>query len=857
MSRVTTNLWVYVQPVACLLLVALIITHVEAKPIIYAQPAHQSPVRGQPDDLLLLPGYGFAADDVVVYQRIEGAIAPAMGVAPVVSYQHLPYSLTIRLPEIMAADGTYVLWVRSAQGEWSNGVLINDARPLWFSPAFLYASQPVAALPRTLKVIGRNLQPAPGAVTRVRLIGPQVYVLPVAAVAIESRLGEHVAEVSLPAQLLPGKYRVEVSRDGDSWVGVSNQSLQVHNDAKPKQTFTITDAAYGSCQADDDRDDASCLLKAITAAAKVDGVVQLGKGQWDLRDAHAPGIAAGIGLTLPLNVSLRGAGKEFTTLVRHAQWSTDTQRPAFTLLGDNEISGFRFKDSQRYTHRKQAAPFIQLGSTRATNQQAISNVVITNNIFDKVMLAIADSSAPIKKLFVTYNDFGAYHADIRLAGDGFKFGTQFRIDDSIIAHNRFFPGSWLDVADRQGALATELGASYRLDFSDNLADGAATQYLNDSGDAHGWRAGFFWHLTGNQEQVLVSANTLSCTGDKVGDGEAIAFDNNGNTFAVDAATYARAATSDSITIDGSLLPRQYNRDLGNDAYYVGHWVQVGDGPGLGQVRKIISYRSVGNKTTLTVAPAWDVIPVADSTRISIGREFWQVYTIGNTIDHRQPLCQKSNRSNPKGGGISLFAQMADSVVAGNRQFDTDGILLQNQFTARDDTCEDCYRGNFYMSFVDVHHNLIDGEYDWNNDCSSSGIMGSLAAGPGSPPLTTNYGLNIADNVIRHADAWRGGAIAMSPSWHQGPAPHRWPLVDSALIQHNNLTDMWSGPSRKCGNSQNGQRTGISLANSSLVWRSVLYANTCKQIPQALHITQAPQTTKLCKSAMQDACECQR
>src|SRR5262245_50572077 len=41
-----------------------------APPALYSQPAYESPVRGDPDDLLLLPGHGFSATDTVVYLAI-------------------------------------------------------------------------------------------------------------------------------------------------------------------------------------------------------------------------------------------------------------------------------------------------------------------------------------------------------------------------------------------------------------------------------------------------------------------------------------------------------------------------------------------------------------------------------------------------------------------------------------------------------------------------------------------------------------------------------------------------------------------------------------------------------------------
>src|SRR5262245_52216350 len=99
-----------------------------AAPLLYRQPAHQSPVRDGPDDLLLLPGYGLSADDTVVYQAVRDGLPAAhpaqvptdstaeAGVAQVVSH-NAPYSLTVLLPETLRPDQTYALWVRNARNE--------------------------------------------------------------------------------------------------------------------------------------------------------------------------------------------------------------------------------------------------------------------------------------------------------------------------------------------------------------------------------------------------------------------------------------------------------------------------------------------------------------------------------------------------------------------------------------------------------------------------------------------------------------------------------------------------------------------------------------------------------------------
>ena len=852
---------------------------VQAKaPILFQQAAYQSPVHAEPDDLLFIPGNGFAAGDTVVYELLDNTVGQkahpetppsestaASGIAQVVSTLNIPHSLTIRLPEIISSNQSYALWVRNAAGEWSNGIKINDARPLWISPSFVFTTQNLASLPRYVKVIGRNLQPANDQITQIRLSGPQTMVLPATTDPSTSELDSYMAKAMLPTKLQPGTYQVSLSRDGKSWVAVSNQQLEVRADPPVKSVFTLDNPQFGGCHANDALDDAPCLQRAIAAATSAGGgIIELGKGTWDLIDSRNIHLIAGEGLHLPAGILLLGQGSALTTVIRHPQWNADDSHPAFTLEGKNEVSGIRFHDSQIYSKAMQAAPFLQLGrpyerlDSKVTDR-AVSEVVITGNLFDKPGIAISDAGLPIKNLFVTYNEFGAYQEAVQLSGNRFNMTDPFRIDDSIIAFNHFYPGSYLDTPNRQGAIATELGAGFHLDFSNNNADGTNAEYLNAPEDAHGWRAGFFFHMNGNQEMLLVSSNTATCTGDKVGDGEAIAYDNTGNTFAFDTAKTVLKATRDSLTVSGPLLARQNDRDVHLASYYVGHWIQIGQGPGLGQVRKITAYSidPASQQITFKIAPAWDITPVVDQSAISIGREFWQVYTVANRVDHRKPTCLKSNRSDSKGGGIALWAQTADSAVDGNQQFDTDGILYQTYYSDRSPACKDCYPATSYINAVEIRNNLIDGEYDWETDCSSSGIFGSLAAGPGTPPLTVNYGLSIEHNTITHADAWRGGAIAMMNSWYAGPAPHRWPLVDSALIYHNTISDLWSGRARTCRNQPASPRTGINLGSSSLVWHTLLYANKCEKIPQPTDLTGTQQTTKLCKTGMMNACECQK
>ena len=851
-----------------------------APPQLYRQPANESPVRGDPDDLLFLGGYGFSANDIVVYREIENTtISPAQparvptrstpetGVVEIVRV-NLPYSLTIKLPAVLRADQSYALWVHTRRGEWSKPVMINDARPLWISPAYVYATAPLASLPRELKIIGRNLQPTSDASTQIRLMGPEV----VAAAAITdskstATLGHYVARLQLPMRLTPGRYRVQVNRDSSSWVEVSNQTLEVRPDRASPRQYSVSDPKFGGCRPDDRKDDTDCILRAI-AAAKRDGggIVYFEPGTWDLMDSTQAGVVAHDGIIVADGVQLLGAGIDLTRLDRYPQWNARVATAAFSLVGHTTVSGFSFRDRQIYEPQDNGAAFLQLGEDYARVAAAsklsdavtsVDEVVISGNTFDKTFIAVAHGGLPIKRLFITHNIFGAYKTALDLAGNRFNMTYPFSIDDSVIDDNTFKPGSELDLVRKTGTIASELGAGHRLDFSENMADGASTDFLYGAGDARGWRAAFFWAMNNNQEEILVAQNEATCTGDKIGDGEAFSYDNNANTFALSGVSTVAQATSSSVSISAALMTRQNSRDVPVASYYADHWIQIVGGPGLGQVRKIKGYSTdpVTRRTTFKVAPDWDVIPDSGTSRMAVGREYWQAYTIDNSVDHRQPLCQKSNRTRHDGGGITLWAQSADSVIEGNRQYDTDGILVQQNYVVPEHPCADCGMESFFQSSLEIRGNTIDGKYDWDTNCSASGIVAGVAAAPwgGGNPPTVSYGVSISHNIIRHADGARGGGIAQVSSWYAGPEPHRWPLSDNMLIHHNTLRDI-SGERAQpiCGSRVS--RIGINFPVPEIAWRTVLYDNSCTNVSVPIGGA-GVDVTRVCPSSAGESCEC--
>jgi len=851
-----------------------------ASPALYRKAAYESPVRGAPDDLLLVAGYGFADGDVVVYQAITDTTSSPIqprrlptrstadaGLATIVSKADVPYSLTIKLPQSLRAAQAYALWVRTAAGAWSKPIKINDARPLWFSPVYVYASHTPGGLPRELKIIGRNLQPSPLHSTQVRLIGPQqVTVKALAGERSSAVLNEYVARVPLPSALVPGRYRIELSRDDTSWVGVPDQALEILPDPLPAREFRVGDPQFGGCRPNDGADDTSCVVRAIAAARQAGGgTVFFEAGTWDLIDEKRAGDREE-GIVVPRGISLRGAGSDATRIVRHGEWSAHAAEPAFSVMGNAVISGFTFGDLKVYEAKERAGPFIQLGEfadrVRADPESppgipVVENVVITGNVFDKTMVGIGTGGLPVNRLFVTYNTFGAFSAALELVGNRFNMSNEYRLDDTVIAHNVFKPGSELDLSDKTGTLASEVGAGHRVDFSENTADGASTDYLYSPTDAKGWRAAFFWNMDNDVEEVLVSQNTATCTGDKIGDGEAIAFDINANTFAFQAAPSVVSASAGTVAVSEPPIARQNNRDVPSASYYLDHWVQVVSGPGLGQARRIVGYRidAVNHLTTFRVAPEWDVIPSPGRTRIAVGREFWQLYVIDNRIDNRRPLCQKSNRSRLAAGAIVMWAPSADSAVAGNRQYDSDGILVQQAYLVPEHPCPDCAMQSSFQSALEIRENVIDGEYDWATDCSSSGISLGIAAAPweAQAPPSVGFGVAVSHNLIRHADGLRSGAIAQVSTWYSGPAPGRWPLSDNATIDHNSIVDVAGGRAMAIC-TKGYARVGIAFPDDAVAWRTVLYANSCRNVTQPIGVG-GVDTVKVCPSSAEDSCEC--
>ena len=976
---------------ACFLLLAFIAVPAWcAPPVLYSTSAYESPVRGDPDDLLLLSGSGLSAGDTVVYRSVVNTTAlpsppsplptfsnAVHGIADLVSAADAPYSLTVHLPRLMTTGQSYVLWVLDAAGEWSNPVLINDARPLWITPDSAYQTASLANLPRVLKVVGRNLQPGPGTstVTQVLLTGittGTTYTLTANNTGTDpnttAALERYVAAANLPSALVVDKYTVQVSRDGTSWAPLSGDG----NGLTSPQVFTVnpdpvaptsaTTFPVGNPQASDPisgescqavqangHDATGCILLALRAAqAAGGGTVTFGPGTWLMSNAgtwhgqgysNRTGYAAGYcpgdaetcgvsynGVIIPVGVNLQGAGASgsgATIIERGIDWPPLISM--FVLQGNNTVSGFDFTDDNNYLTNYANGTFggseLQLGVIwyfafmwSTSDPLTVSNVTITNNVFDKPNIAITSAGLPVDHLYITDNTFGGAFNTAIGAGDDentarnlstatatpFYSYRAYNWRDSVVAYNTFYPSSYQDTSTGNGAIATQINTGQRADFSHNLADGTSTAYFYSSTDPKGWRAAFFWSTGGGQEMTLVSSNTIYCSGDKYGDGEAIAYDGTGDLGGMPAAepvissapwTDSQGIAGTTVTVQGSVatqLPTSagvVDISANPTAYYGGgFWLQVSQGMGQGQWRKVESLslgsNAAGTTVTLNVTPAFDVPPDAGSAVI-LERAYWQNVTVNNLVNQSTSLCTDKN-TRGGGGSMTWYASAGDSVMEGNQQYGTSGILVHHTYQPIQPGGSTVTAAvPVSQSHNEVRNNLIDGMYSPTTLAGTAGgIQLAYSATsyycnntscPAPTPTGTGFGLSVAGNTIIAADArdLDGsmhepiGAIGLNSNWGEtGPndalGVTMWPLGDTNLVFHNSLQNISTSVTGSGGLPLVGIGVDVaygSTANPAITWRSILYDNSCSAV-DTLTEDFGLGTVRYCPSAASaSSCEC--
>jgi len=906
---------------------------------LYAQPFHQSPTRGEPGELLTLAGYGFMPGDQVVYRILDGTETldgnglpnhpphvpstntGSTGTAEVVASDMLSgapsYALTVALPEAMVEHHTYALWVsrrlRGAGGTvWSNPALINDVRPLWVSPSYAYATESIAEM-RRIKVVGRNLGAqyspagdlAPRQIRLTKTTAPheEYVVLSTHDPDPDAATPHYVIESELPNSMAVGEYTVAVSADDAfRWTQVEDQRFYVRPD--PVALAVPVSTAAGSCIANDGIDDTQCIIDRF-ATAPAGSTVVFAAGQYDLADPDDVVKNTQYGIVVPAGVSLRGAPGH-TIFARDEDW-----RGTLLTLRGNEldgddvpsgsttVSGITFQATRDWAqdlpygpgdpHAITRSAALRLGTNRA-DMGTVRDIVIYDNRFLGSERGVALDGIPISELVISDNTFGTFHHGLLFDGNRTTLSNagdvepHFNVVDTVITNNTFLPGAYELDDGNSGTIATEIGASRRLDLSHNEMDGLNTEYIGTS--RRGFRAASFHHLNNNQEMLLVSNNTMRCIS-KTGDGEAVGMDNNANIsgFAEPANAVVEADPDTVALAEPFVEAQEYTlTDTVAPTFYDEHWVFVVEGKGLGQARKIqwVDPDKMFDAPVIGISPPWDVVP-GPGSKVVVARTYWQTIVVDNVINNDYPACLGSPK---KGAGrIAFAAQFSDSVVDSNEQTSSDGVYLSHNYSAKGHSpvcvahltpcvpveCNDapCEKGVCIPSdddpdhhicaspretvvslgfFSDVRNNTIDQEYTWASPCSDSGVQILIDAANVSPPPTLGFGLSVKNNQISHADGRGGGAIVVATGGAVGPyvgAGAPWKLLRSALFSRNVISDIPLGPPAADPECQLPfNRVGIRFLQPQS-WFSVLEGNVFSgvavplDIGSAQHVTQVP------------------
>jgi beta-glucosidase len=162
-----------------------------------------------------------------------------------------------------------------------------------------------------LRIFGLNLELRPGAKISLRSADSDITLTPEA-------IDEFALRVSLPADLKPGEYSVDFQNGlADSAAQTSAGKIRiVQKKPTPERIFDVT--KYGAVPAepgylqyttamlaDGQKDSAEAIQKALDDAGKAGGgIVQFPRGIFVLSK----------GVTIPMNVTVRGAGSGLTTL---------------------------------------------------------------------------------------------------------------------------------------------------------------------------------------------------------------------------------------------------------------------------------------------------------------------------------------------------------------------------------------------------------------------------------------------------------------------------------------------------------------------------------------------------------------
>lgn len=458
----------------------------------------------------------------------------------------------------------------------------------------------------------------------------------------------------------------------------------------------------------------------------------------------------------------------------------DNRQYLFQLEGANVVQGLHIEDTWSASYKTIEWPGQQIFAESSPGLGGViiknNDITLAKNFFENTFygvgavfpVALPDGLTGNMDIVIQGNTFASFYSGVGLAV----------VEDSVIDGNTFYPGASL------GAAAVGTLGSRRLDVSANTLAGTVTTY---SGPYVGWRGGLFFPTFGSQEQVLASNNQISCVGTRpYQDGEAIATDSNG-------ALPGFRAGEPVVSADGTHVTTGWpaSANYPSAAAYVGTWLRVSSGPGLGQARKITAATAGSSTITFTVAPAFDVAPTSAS-RVLAGNQAWQMFIAGNTIDNTCtaslttgtfPNLDPSGAAlfatlHPGAGGvIELYGNSADVAIDSNTQTDTAGISIWSEYADwTTGGAHSVYHTDQY--FVDIRGNSVSyevGGYQNPSNTFGSGIYlvsnsttmvdGAVQGHPNVP----GFGVSVSHNTLTGAaltglgeQAGQSAGIALAP-----------------------------------------------------------------------------------------------
>ncbi|MFT3775306.1 MAG: hypothetical protein QM820_58910 [Minicystis sp.] len=263
--------------------------------------------------------------------------------------------------------------------------------------------------------------------------------------------------------------------------------------------------------------------------------------------------------------------------------------------------------------------------------------------------------------------------------------------------------------------------------------------------------------------------------------------------------------------------------------YVGRWLRVDYGPGLGQARKITAVEDAGTAIKFTVTPDFDVIPVAGLSRVIIGNQVWQAYFVDNHVDNAcsipvtsacpSPGCCPSGCASDESclagrcvatgspfyhyynpGLIGLGSASVDVAIDSNHLIDTSGLSINPRYIERPSLTRDVLE-QYPDYFVEVRGNRIEGIFGGsqisdNHYGSGIEIFGrsgtqSSAGAPLRNPNIPGFGISVSHNVLVGATLTKLGyaqgiSAGVALELKQPPDQSRSPMCLDTIVFANEI-----------------------------------------------------------------------